>query len=346
MTMCQPRVAMRAAIRCITSFGVESTSRLMKLKRTPFTPALSRALSSASVISSPTKATPLALPLECPSASTSARLSVSWQVACTMTFLSKPRKSRSANSFSFGASQGVYLRFGANGNTASGPKTWQCESTAPAGGLNFGFDGLGWNGMYPGLIGTQTSPSRLNSLHCQRHALADADAHGGKRALATALFEAVYRSECQPRAGHAERMTERNSAAMRVDVLGIVGDAELAQHRKTLRGESLVQFDQIEIADLQSKLVHQLAGRRHRADAHDPRRHRGGRHAEDASAWRETVFLHRLLARQNNCRCAVVDARGVAGGHGAGLAHDRSELLQSLDSGIRPRMLVRCDDGR
>ena len=71
------------------------------------------ALSSASVTSSPTKATPLALLLEDSSASTIARLSLLWQHACTITFLSKPRKSRSANSFSFGASQGVYLRFGA-----------------------------------------------------------------------------------------------------------------------------------------------------------------------------------------------------------------------------------------
>ncbi len=46
------------------------------------------------------------------SASTSARLSVPWQVACTITALSKPRKSCSANSFSFGASHGVYLRVG------------------------------------------------------------------------------------------------------------------------------------------------------------------------------------------------------------------------------------------
>ena len=119
----------------------------MKLKRTPLTPASSSSFSSASVISSPTKATPLALPLEVTSASTSARLSVSWQVACTITFLSKPRKSRRCDSFSFGASHGVYLRFGANGNFASGPNTWQCASTAPAGGLYFGFDGLGWNGM-------------------------------------------------------------------------------------------------------------------------------------------------------------------------------------------------------
>ena len=47
------------------------------------------------------------------SASTIARLSLLWHEAWTMTFLSRPRKSRSANSFSFGASHGVYLRSGA-----------------------------------------------------------------------------------------------------------------------------------------------------------------------------------------------------------------------------------------
>ena len=63
-----------------------------------------------------------------------------------MTLRSKPRKSRSAKSFSFGASQGVYLRSGAYGNAVAGPNTWQCASTAPGGGRKRGFDGFGWNG--------------------------------------------------------------------------------------------------------------------------------------------------------------------------------------------------------
>jgi hypothetical protein len=46
-------------------------------------------------------------------ASTSARLSAPWQVACTMTLRAKPRWSRSANSCALLASQGVYLRSGA-----------------------------------------------------------------------------------------------------------------------------------------------------------------------------------------------------------------------------------------
>src|SRR5215471_14189080 len=130
-------------MRYSTSRGVKSTSRLRKLKRTPRTPALSIHLSSSSVTSSPTKATPLARPDEDSSASTIARLSLEWHEACTITFLSNPRKSRSANNFSFGASQGVYLRSGAYGNLLSGPKTWQCASTAPSGGRNFGLEGLG-----------------------------------------------------------------------------------------------------------------------------------------------------------------------------------------------------------
>ena len=104
---------MRCAISTSTSRGVKSTSRRTKLKRVPRTPASCIARSSASVTSRPTDATPRALPCECTSASHRARLSLPWQVAWTITLRSKPRKSRSAKSFSFGASHGVYLRSGA-----------------------------------------------------------------------------------------------------------------------------------------------------------------------------------------------------------------------------------------
>src|SRR3954467_1444140 len=290
--MCQPSGATRAAIRSSTSRGVKSTRRLTKLKRTPRTPARSMALSSLSVTSSPTKATPRALSFEFSSASTIARLSLLWQLACTITFLSKPRKSRSANSFSLGASQGVYLRSGAWGNRLSGPNTWQCASTAPAGGRYVGFDGLGWNGMYPALMatgsvsfayGSRFSASRaaraagpgrrsgrpasvpipkfaslrvtlvcelrnqgtpaiydssavfgfevptqtrghndrnskstaLDALERERYALPHAHAHGGKRALAAALLQAVDRGQRNARARHSERMPERDRAAVR-----------------------------------------------------------------------------------------------------------------------------------
>ena len=86
------------------------------------------------------------------SASTSARLSAPWQVACTITLRAKPRWSRSANSCSFDASQGVYLRSGANGNSAPGPNTWQCASTAPAGSRKRGLHGPAYQSSQPGVF--------------------------------------------------------------------------------------------------------------------------------------------------------------------------------------------------
>src|SRR5687768_11143139 len=71
-----------------------------------------------------------------------AALSVPWQLAWTMTLREKPSRSRSANSISGPASSGRYLALALNGNCACGPKTWQCASTAPTGGVNRGCDGL------------------------------------------------------------------------------------------------------------------------------------------------------------------------------------------------------------
>ena len=66
-------------------------------------------------------------------------------------------------------------------------------------------------------------------LERERYALPDADAHGGKRKLAAVLLQAMHRRQRQPRARHAERMAERDRAAMRIDVRGVVGKPELPQ---------------------------------------------------------------------------------------------------------------------
>ena len=54
------------------------------------------------------------------------------------------------------------------------------------------------------------------------------------------------------------------------------GRPRLAQHREGLRGERLVQLDHVDVGHLDPGAVEQLAGRRHRADAHDPGRDPGG----------------------------------------------------------------------
>src|SRR6266702_7965404 len=101
----------------------------------------------------------------------------------------------------------------------------------------------------------------IQLLDRDRDTLADADAHGGERELAAALFHAVHGGERETSAAHAERMAERDGAAMRIDEVGIVGNAELAHAGDALRGEGLVELNQVEIADLLAETLHQLAGR-------------------------------------------------------------------------------------
>ena len=92
-----------------------------------------------------------------------------------------------------------------------------------------------------------------NPLQRQRDALADADAHGGQAPAPAAPAEFDGDVGGEPRAGHAERMAIGDRAAVRVDVLGIVGEAELAQAGERLAGEGLVELDQVEIGDAEAK---------------------------------------------------------------------------------------------
>ena len=80
---------------------------------------------------------------------------------------------------------------------------------------------------------------------------------------------------------HAERMAERDGAAVGIDVLGVVGEAELAQHRQALGGEGLVELDRRRCRRCsRPSRSSSFSRRRRRADAHDPRRHAGDGGAE------------------------------------------------------------------
>ncbi len=67
-------------------------------------------------------------------------------------------------------------------------------------------------------------------------------------------------------------------------LLGVVAQAQLAQHGQRLGGKRLVELDRVEVADRHAELGQQLLRRRHRADTHDARRHAGRHGAEDARA--------------------------------------------------------------
>src|SRR6185369_2963417 len=82
----------------------------------------------------------------------------------------------------------------------------------------------------------------VDLLDRNRDALADTDAHGCQSKLSAPLLHAVHRRQRQPRAAHAERMAERDCAAMRVDEVGVVLDAQLPQTGYALRGEGFIEL--------------------------------------------------------------------------------------------------------
>src|SRR5690242_15609288 len=90
-------------------------------------------------------------------------------------------------------------------------------------------------------------PEDLNPLQRERDALADADAHGAERAPAAGGLELIERGDHQPAARSAQRMTERDRAAIGVHLFRVVGQTELAQHCERLGSESFVELDGVKV---------------------------------------------------------------------------------------------------
>ena len=53
-------------------------------------------------------------------------------------------------------------------------------------------------------------------------------------------------------------MAERDRAAVGVHMGRVVGDAELAKHREALGGEGFVEFDDVDVADLEAEPLEQF----------------------------------------------------------------------------------------
>src|SRR5215475_6134458 len=100
-----------------------------------------------------------------------------------------------------------------------------------------------------------------------RDAHAAADAERGEALLGVALLHFVQQRHQHAGAGGADRVTDRDRAAIDVDLGGI--PAEVLVDGAGLRREGLVGLDQIEVADVPAGLLQRGAGSRDRARAHD-----------------------------------------------------------------------------
>ena len=88
---------------------------------------------------------------------------------------------------------------------------------------------------------------RLRGVHLEqpRRAHAAADAHRHESRSAAALAELVDELRRELRARGAERVTERDRAAVDVHLLLI--EPEIAHDRDDLRGERLVELDEVDV---------------------------------------------------------------------------------------------------
>src|SRR5690606_34037654 len=105
--------------------------------------------------------------------------------------------------------------------------------------------------------------------------------------------ELQRRSAGYTRTRHAERMTERDGAAIGVHMVAILRDAEFTQYGNALACKCLIELDDIKIFRRQSQPGAEPLRRRRGTDPHDAWRDTGGRAAQDAGNRGEAVSLCR-----------------------------------------------------
>ncbi len=95
--------------------------------------------------------------------------------------------------------------------------------------------------------------TNASALDAHRNAHAAADAKRGEALLGVALLHLIDQRGEDARARGADRVADRDRAAVDVDLVGV--PAELLADRKRLRGEGFVGFDQVEIGDRPAGLL-------------------------------------------------------------------------------------------
>src|SRR5581483_5825447 len=91
-----------------------------------------------------------------------------------------------------------------------------------------------------------------DTLHHERDALPYADAHRAQRVAPAGALEVQQRRGREARTGGAQRMAQRDRAAIRIHVRRIVRNPQHAQHGERLRGERLVELDDVHLPDLEA----------------------------------------------------------------------------------------------
>ena len=116
-----------------------------------------------------------------------------------------------------------------------------------------------------------------------------------------------------------------------IDVELVLVEAELAGAGHDLRAEGLVDLEAVDVGQLEAGALEHGLDRRHRADAHDLRRHAHGRAGDDAGKRRLAGCLDVIGGGDQRRRGAIDDGRGIAAGLHA--AESRPDGRQRFERG-------------
>src|SRR5215211_2864822 len=190
----------------------------------------------------------------------------------------------------------------------------------------------------PGGGGRMCGRSVNSDLHDHRVALPAAGADRGAAVAAAAAAQLVYERAEDARARGADRVPDRDRAAVDVDALLV--DPEHPDRVQRDRGERLVDLPQVDVARLQPGLLERFQ-RGVRGRAGEVGEVVGDlRLGDDLRQRLLALALGPFLGREHERARAVVDARRVAGGVRAVLVREARQLGERLERGVAPRPLV------
>src|SRR2546421_4118105 len=155
------------------------------------------------------------------------------------------------------------------------------------------------------------SPS-LISLTNNRDALSAADAGCGQSVPASATRQFVEQSQDQTGSSRAQRMSQRNRAA--VDIRPFTIKSQFLLNREVLRRKGFIHFDQIDIGKFQPGLVERQARCRYGTDAHDLGFDSGVRPAYNPSHRFDVLRLNIIFAGDDERRRPIHNTRCVSRG--------------------------------
>ncbi len=170
-------------------------------------------------------------------------------------------------------------------------------------------------------------------------ALSATNAHGYEGILPADSMQFVRRLDGDDGPGCAQWMAQRNSATIRIRLLG--WKIKFALDRKRLGRERFIHLEYIDLRHAQPGAVKHSVYGGNGPDAHECRFHAGYRVVDQSGKRLEVALFRGMPFHQHHGGGAVINARGITGGHCTRWVESWLQFGQGLDACVGPWRLIR-----